>query len=47
MTTRRVVLIAIIGALYVVLTVGIAPLSFGPIQFRASEVLKILVLFDP
>lgn len=47
MTTRRVVLIAIVGALYVVLTLGIAPLSFGPIQFRVSEVLKILVLFDP
>jgi len=47
MTTRRVVLVAIVAALYVVLTVGIAPLSFGPIQFRVSEVLKILVLFDP
>lgn len=47
MTTRRVVLIAIVAALYTVLTVGIAPLSFGPIQFRVSEVLKVLVLFDP
>jgi len=46
-TTKRVVLIAIIAALYVVLTVGIAPFSFGPIQFRVSEVLKVLVLFDP
>jgi uncharacterized membrane protein len=47
MTTRRVVLIAMVGALYVVLTVGIAPFSFGPVQFRVSEVLKVLVLFDP
>lgn len=47
MTTRRVVLVAMVGALYVVLTVSIAPLSFGPIQFRVSEVLKVLVLFDP
>ena len=47
MTTRRVVLVAIVAALYVVLTVGIAPLSFGPIQFRVSEALKVLVLFDP
>ena len=47
MTTRRVVLISIVAALYVVLTIGIAPLSFGPVQFRVSEVLKVLVLFDP
>ena len=47
MTTRRVVLISMVAALYVVLTIGIAPLSFGPVQFRVSEVLKILVLFDP
>jgi uncharacterized membrane protein len=38
---------AIVAALYVVLTLGIAPLSFGPVQFRVSEVLKVLVLFDP
>jgi len=47
LTTKRVVLIAIVAALYVVLTVGISPLSFGPIQFRASEALKVFVLFDP
>ncbi len=47
MTTKRVVLIAIVAALYAILTIGIAPLSFGPIQFRASEALKVLVLFDP
>lgn len=47
MTTRNVVLIAIVAALYVVLTVGIAPLSYGPVQFRVSEALKVLVLIDP
>jgi uncharacterized membrane protein len=47
MNTRRVVRIAIIGSLYAVLTVGIAPISYGPIQFRISEVLKVFVLFDP
>jgi uncharacterized membrane protein len=47
MTTRRVVWVAIVAALYVVFTIGIAPLSFGPVQFRISEVFKILVLFDP
>jgi uncharacterized membrane protein len=47
LTTRRVVYIAAVAALYAVLTVGIAPLSYGPLQFRVSEVLKVMVLFDP
>ena len=47
MKTRHVVLISIIAALYCVLTVAIAPISYGFIQFRVSEVLKIFVLFDP
>lgn len=46
-STRRVVQVAIVAALYAVLTWGIAPISYGPIQFRVSEVLKVLVLFDP
>jgi len=45
--TRYLVLSSIIGALYVVLTLGLAPLSFGPIQFRISEILKVFVLFNP
>ena len=47
MTTRRVVKIAIIAALYAVFTVALAPISYGPIQFRVSEILKVFVLFDP
>jgi uncharacterized membrane protein len=47
LSTRRVVYIAVVAALYAVLTVGIAPLSYGPLQFRVSEVLKVMVLFDP
>jgi uncharacterized membrane protein len=39
--------IAIIAALYAVLTFALAPISYGPIQFRVSEVLKVFVLFDP
>ena len=46
-STRRVVLVAILAALYAVLTWGVAPISYGPIQFRVSEVLKVFVLFDP
>jgi uncharacterized membrane protein len=46
-SARRVARIAIVAALYAVLTWGIAPISYGPIQFRVSEALKVLVLFDP
>lgn len=46
-TTRRVVLIAIIAALYMVFTVGLSPISYGPVQFRIAEVFKGFVLFDP
>jgi len=46
-TTRRVVLVAIVAALYAVLTVGVAPISYSFIQFRVSEGLKVLVLFNP
>jgi uncharacterized membrane protein len=42
-----VVRVAILAALYAVLTWGIAPIGYGPIQFRVSEALKVLVLFDP
>ena len=38
---------AIVAAVYGVLTILIAPLSYGPIQFRLSEVLKVLVLYNP
>jgi uncharacterized membrane protein len=47
MKTKHVVLSALIGALYFVLTVGIAPLSYGPVQFRISEMLKVFCLFNP
>lgn len=47
MKTKDVVFAATIGALYAVLTVGIAPLSYGAVQFRASEFLKVFALFNP
>lgn len=47
LTTTQIVRVAIIAALYVVFTLGIAPLSYGPIQFRVAEALKVFVLFDP
>lgn len=38
---------AVIGAIYVVLTILFAPLSFGQVQIRFSEALTILPCFTP
>lgn len=45
--TRIVVMVGLIAAVYVVLTLALAPISYGPIQFRVSELLKPLALFHP
>ena len=46
-TTRKIALAAIIGATYAALTIGLAPISYGAVQFRVSEVLCILPYFLP
>ena len=38
---------AMIGAIYVVLTMLLLPISFGPVQFRVSEALCVLPYFTP
>lgn len=38
---------ALIAALYVVLTMAFAPISFGPVQLRIAEALCILPMFTP
>lgn len=38
---------ALIAAIYVVLTLILAPISFGPIQFRISEMLVLLAFINP
>lgn len=45
LNSRTIAEVAIIAALYVALTIAIAPLSFSNVQFRVSEALLILVLF--
>ncbi|MGL5915620.1 MAG: QueT transporter family protein, partial [Culicoidibacterales bacterium] len=44
--SRKIALYGIIAALYVVLTVTVAPLAYGPLQFRVSELLVPLIMFD-
>lgn len=44
---RRVAVAGVLGALYVVLSLLVAPLAYGPVQFRLGEVLKPLVIKYP
>ena len=46
-TARRVAVAGVVGALYVTLSLIVAPLAYGPLQFRLGEVLKPLVIKYP
>lgn len=46
-TTRSIVLCAIVAALYAVMTVFLAPIGYGVLQFRTACILYGLILFDP
>lgn len=45
--TRKIIYSAVLGSLYAVLTMALAPISYGPLQFRLSEALMILPFFAP
>jgi len=45
-STHSLVKAALITALYIILTFLVAPIAFGPIQFRVSEVLNFLGLYN-
>ena len=44
---RKIAFAAIVAAFYAALTIVIAPISYGPIQFRIAEALCILPFFFP
>ncbi|MEF9959903.1 MAG: QueT transporter family protein [Niameybacter sp.] len=46
-STKRLVTVALVAALYAVLTVALAPISYGNLQFRVSELMVLLAFFDP
>jgi len=46
MKTRDLALTAIIAALYVAITLVLAPISFGMFQFRISEMLNVLMKYN-
>ncbi|HIY05126.1 MAG TPA: QueT transporter family protein [Candidatus Anaerotignum merdipullorum] len=45
-STKMLVYTALIAAVYAVFTVGIAPLSYGAVQIRFSEILVLLAFLD-
>jgi uncharacterized membrane protein len=45
--TQRLAAAAVVGAAYAALTMALAPISYGTVQFRISEVLCILPYFMP
>ena len=47
LSLRKLTFAAVVGALYAALTIALAPISYGPLQFRVSEVLCILPFFFP
>ena len=47
MNTKKLTKAGIIIALYVVLTYAFSSLSYGPLQFRVSEILTLLAYLDP
>lgn len=47
MNTRKLVQAAVIAALYAVLTKLFEPISYGPVQFRLSEMLTVLPYLTP
>jgi len=46
-TIRQLALNGVVAALYAVLTILTASFAYGPIQFRISEALCVLVCFEP
>ena len=47
MSAKRLVRVSVIAALYVVLTLALPAMAYGPIQFRLSEVMTLLAFIDP
>lgn len=47
MQTKNITRGALIAGLYVIITYLLSPVSFGPLQFRASEALTVLPILYP
>lgn len=47
LSIHDLVKVSVVAAIYVALTLAIAPFAYGPIQFRFAEVLNLLAYFHP
>lgn len=47
MSAKKLVRMSVVVALYVVLTLALPAMAYGPIQFRLSEVMTLLAFIDP
>ena len=45
--TKILIKNALIAALYIALTIGLAPISYGPVQVRISEFMTLLAFLNP
>ncbi len=45
-STKRIARIAIVAALYFAITIAVAPIAFGQVQFRVSEILVLLCFYN-
>jgi len=45
--TKRIVIVAMVAAVYAVVTIVLAPISYGAVQFRISEALTLITFFNP
>lgn len=45
--SRKLAQIGLVAAVYAVLTITLAPISYGPIQMRLSEIMTLLAFFNP
>ena len=43
----KIAVCAIIAAMYIVMTVGFAPVSYGMVQFRIAEILNLMAFINP
>jgi uncharacterized membrane protein len=47
LSTRYIAQVGIIASLYAVITIALAPISYGPVQVRVSEALTVLPYLTP
>ena len=47
LATKSMTRIALFAAVYAALTIALAPISYGPVQFRVSEAMTVLPALFP